>query len=376
MRIGINALLIGSRDSGVEVFIRGLVRALAVLDSENDYVIYVGGEAGAVDVQDNARFRVERVNVSQRARSMRILWEQARLPERVRRDKLDVLHAAGYVMPLRCPCPVVATVHDVLVLTHPDLCKTANVLHYGMMLRQTLRSAGRIAVSSEATRDAILQHTAVDPDKIDVVYPGIDDVFFDAPPAEALERVRERYQLSFPFLLFVGNLEPKKNVPLLVEAFSNLKTRRRVPHRLVLAGKLGWKTRPILRAIDASSCSDAIVRLGYVPREDLPSLYALADAFVFPSVCEGFGIPPLEAMAVGRPVIASRAEALVEVLGDAALCVRTEAPYELETAIHKALSNEFTRRYLSERGKARAERYHWHETAEQMLRVYGRTWRH
>jgi len=370
MRIGINAMLLGPQDSGVELYIRGLVRALAAVDTENEYVIYAGGEAGEVDVSGNPRFRVVRVGPARYVRSMRILWEQVRLPQRVREDRVDVLHAAGYVMPLRCPCPVVATIHDVLALTRPGLCKTTNVAHYTMLIRQTLRSARRIAVSSTATREEILRCAAVDASKIEVVYPGIDEPFFKPPTGTALDRVRERHALSFPFVLFVGNLEPKKNIPFLIEAFSAMKTRRNIRHRLLLAGKLGWKTRAITNAVEASPCAGEIVRLGYVPREDVPGLYALADLFVFPSICEGFGIPPLESMAAGTPVVASRAEALVEVLGDAALCVRAEWAYELETAMYKVLSNEFLRVLLRERGKARARRYSWRKTAEQMIRLY------
>lgn len=370
MRIAIDALLLGTRDSGVEVCIRHLVKALAKVDERNEYVIYVKRGAGGLGCESNPRFRVVTTDVPSRVRTLRILWEQAVLPKRLKSDDIDVLHAPGYVMPLQAETPTVVTMHDLITLTHPELCKATNAAHYRLLLGRTARRAARIVASSEATKADIVSRLGVDAQKVEVVPLGVGDAFFCPVSAERRAEVKARYKLPDRFILFVGNLEPKKNLPTLVSSVALLKANGRLRHTLVIAGKKGWKHESIFRAVRRARLEADALFCDYVAQDDLPALYQMADLFVFPSLCEGFGIPPLEAMASGTPVVVSDAPALAESAGDAALVYSPNTAQELAKAIHKVLSNTFLRSHLAARGRDRAQRFRWEETARRMVRIY------
>ena len=372
MRIGIDAQLLGGCESGVEVCIRNLIRGLALADAENEYVIYTQRGIPPLDVGENSRVTIRHTRWPNRFRPARILWQQAALPHILSRDGIDLLHAPGYVMPRICPCPALVTVYDVIAIKFPELCKRTNALHYGLMLPRTLRRAARILAASERTRDDLVALLDADPERIEVVYPGVDEAFQPVEDPERLAEVRTRLGLPERFILFVGNIEPKKNLPTLIRAFALLKRHRRIPHRLVIAGKKGWKCGDVFRAVRDEGLESEVIFPGYVPLENLPALYSMAELFAFPSLYEGFGLPPLEAMACGTPVVASNAGALPEVLGDAALQVDPLDVDALQKVIHKILTNQFLRRHLSEAGRKRAARFTWAENARKTIAAYER----
>ena len=372
MRIGIDAQLLGERDSGVEVCIRNLIRALARTDAENGYVVYTRRGIRPLDIGDSSRVVIRPTRWPNRFRPVRILWQQAALPHILSADGIQLLHAPGYVMPRFCGCPAVVTIHDVIAVKFPGLCKRTNVLHYGMMLPAAVKKAARILASSERTRDDLVELLGADPERIEVVYPGVGEEFQPVEDEAHIAEVAARLHLPERFILFVGNLEPKKNLPTLVRAFAFLKRHRRIPHRLVIAGKRGWKCADVFRAIREEGVEQEVLFCDYVSPENLPALYSMAEVFAFPSLYEGFGLPPLEAMACGTPVVTSNAGSLPEVLGEAALQVDPLDADALQKVIHKILTNRFLRRHLSAEGRKRAGRFTWSETARRTISVYER----
>ncbi len=368
MRIAINAMLLGGHKSGVELWIRHAVRAVSQADDRNQYVIYMRDDAEPLEFR--AGWAVDVVRQPRRSRLGRIVWEQFVLPRRLSEDRIDVLHAPGYVMPLRTITPTVLTVHDVIALKFPHLASRANALHYRFVLPRSLRKAAVIIASSDTTKRDILDCVDVPEPKVRVVQPGIDPIYFRQPTEEQMARVKAQYDLPERFVLFVGNLEPKKNLPLLFRAMARLKQAGGPHAALVVVGGKTWRRRSALAGRDALIAGRDVRFLGHVPREHMPALYALAAVFAFPSLYEGFGFPPLEAMACGAPVVASDAPALSETLAGAAVQVPAEDAAALAEAIAAVLSDSAQHRELAAAGRARAAQFTWQAAATGILAAY------
>ena len=364
MRVAINALLLSGRYSGVEKAILELLRHIGE-DTEDEMVALVGSDFDA-SVLEGCRIAVERLPVSTRSRLARIAYEQALLRRRL--DGFDVFHAPGYVAPPRLPIPMVLTVYDLIALRHPRLAARSNVMHYRLRLPRSARAAARIIVPTECVARDVTEQFHIPGGRIRVVPLGVAERF-RPPSAEAVAALRGRHGLGGPFLLFVGNVEPKKNLPTLLRAVAALRRDGR-PHALVIAGVRGWKCREVYALPAELGIEDAVRFLGYVPEDDLPALYGAAEAFAFPSLVEGFGLPPLEAMACGTPVVASDADALVETAGDAALHVPARDAAALADALRRVLDDASLRERLVEAGLARAAEFTWTRTAEQTRAVY------
>ena len=366
MRIGIDGLLLWGEYSGVEHTILNLISALARLGG-NDYTLFVDRNFSAGDLPT---VTLRRAPFSSRHRWRRFLWQQWAFPDAIARERLDLFHAPGYIMPLRCPVPAVITVHDVIALTHPRLCRRANRWHFRRYLPQSVARAARVIVPTQATRDELIRVTRLSADKIHVIPWGIEKRFFRTYNAASRERVCREYGLPERFFLFVGNWEPKKNLPSLLAAMALLRSAGRTEH-LVIAGKLGWDYRHGLRLIEESeSVSSAVHRIGYVKIGDLPALYAQCVAFVFPSIVEGFGLPPLEAMACGAPVIVSDCAALRETAGPGACVVPADDPTALADEMVRVAEDSELRNQLIERGRAWAAQFTWEKTARAVSEVY------
>jgi glycosyltransferase involved in cell wall biosynthesis len=280
------------------------------------------------------------------------------------------------VLPLLHPHRSVVTVHDLGFLYHPEAHTLSQNLYLRWSTRHNARAATRILADSEATRRDLVHHYSIPDSKIAVVYPGRDETL--APVAEPALRsaVRARYGLADPYLLYVGTLHPRKNLVRLVQAFGSLlRSLRDGPRtpmaglQLVLAGQRGWLYDDILAQVRKLDLSDHVVLTGYIPDADLPALLSGALAFVFPSLYEGFGLPLLEAMACGTPVICSNASSLPEVAGDAALLVDPRDTEALADALARLVVDEGLRRELVERGFRQMQRFSWRRCAEETLRV-------
>ena len=362
MRIAYDATTLVPPYSGVQVAVEGAARALARELGEDLTVVVPRsyrlpcGEATVLHAP-----------ISGRSRVARIAWEQLQLPRAARAQHADLLHAPAYVMPLRWRGPAVVTVYDLLTLTHPEWCRRGNVAHFRLTLPRTLRRAERIVVPSHSAAEEILAHTDTDPAKLRELPLGVEECFQPASP-EDLARLRQRRGLPERYVLLVGNLEPKKNVPGMIRLFARLA--KNFPHSLVLAGREGWGDSHAWRRTVEELPPARVNLLGYVPREDLPALYSGAALFVQLSWHEGFGLPPLEAMACGTPVVVSNRGALPEISGPGALVVDPEDEPAAVQALEELLAVESRRRELAERGRRHVARYTWAAHARGLLQVY------
>lgn len=360
MRVALNGLLLSRSFSGVETAILNLARALAT-HGTGSYTLYVPGRFPLPSI-DGPRFSTQRTRVPAHYRPVRIVWEQLVLPHLLSRGGFDLLHAPGYLTPLLTRVPTVITVYDTIALQFPGWCKPTNRLNYGLMLPRAIRKAAGIIVPSEATRRdvvACFPGAAAKTHTIPLA-PGTE---FGRPedPAQR-EAVRRRYRLPEKYILFVGNVEPKKNLGRLVEAYGLLR-KRGTGHTLVIAGNAAWGRADLLRRVGELGLQESVLFTGIVRPQDLPSVYTLADLFVFPSLYEGFGLPPLEAMVSGVPVVASNRASLPEVTGDAAILVDPLRVEAMADAIEEALTDEKLRLRLVAKGKERAQMFTWAETA-------------
>jgi glycosyltransferase involved in cell wall biosynthesis len=374
MRVAIDYTAAIYQSAGVGRFVRSLVKALAELDRENEYVlVYADPPRGVKPSFPGApNFVPLRVPVPDRV--LTILWHRLGLPVPIDliTGRVDVFHSPDFVLPPVMRAAKVLTVHDLAFLLHPE-CADAGLRNY--LERTVPRSVARsdfILADSEHTKDDLICLLGVAPEKIEVVPGGVDPEFSPVEDAGRREEMRRTIGEGHPYILNLGVIEPRKNLVRLIEAFEMLKSRHDLPHRLVLAGKKGWLSDDIYRRAERSPLASEILFPGFVSEQDLPLLYAAADLFVFPSLYEGFGLPPLEAMASGVPVVVSRSSSLPEVVGDAALMVRPENAEELSEAMARVLTDDGLRTAMVARGLQQSRRFTWGAAAQRMLAAYRR----
>jgi glycosyltransferase involved in cell wall biosynthesis len=402
MRIGIDATALYGRYGGVEYALWNLLGALEAVDKQNQYVVYIphDGPPPANLHRFGVRWRWVRLPFHGADKARRVFWQQALLPRQLNVDNCDILHSPTYVCPLRCSVPIVLTVYDFIALSHPQYATRMNSLHYGTMLPRAVRAAQRIMVPSDFVQRELKRRVPDALTRSCVVPLGVEPAFHQTPTPEHVDEVRERYHLPQKFLLFVGNPEPKKNVRNLIRALEMLPVEPRFDLPLIVTGGArAWSDYEIGQTYDSSRQYDSVqstlngapqlvagkqsatlartgtpravetISLGYVPRRDLPVLYALCEAFVFPSLVEGFGLPVLEALAAGAPTIASDRVPLPGVEQVALIC-NPHHPDNIAAQVMKVLSDADLRAELRHRARAFAEPYTWRRTAEMTLDVY------
>jgi len=301
---------------------------------------------------------------------VRILWEQTVQPFALRKERVDLLHALAFVTPLLSPCPAVVTIYDLSFLLYPESFKRFKRFYLGLFTRLSARRARRIIAISRSTKRDVIRLLGVPPEKVEVVYCGIDEAFH--PLAEDQVAVfRSERGLPERFVLFVGTIEPRKNVARLIEAFSVF----RFPFsdfRLVIGGAKGWFYDDVFARVEELGLEGQVVFPGYIPVSELPLWYNAAELFVYPSLYEGFGLPPLEAMACGTPVITANTSSLPEVVDSAGLTVDPLDVEGLAEAMRRVLGDEVLRREMRERGLQRAKSFSWMKTAQETVQVYQR----
>ncbi len=300
--------------------------------------------------------------------ALRVLWEQLVQPWVLRQIDADLVHGPVFVGPLIAPCPVVITIHDLSFIRFPHLFRPANRLYLSVMTRLSARRARRLIAVSEHAASEAARLLGISRRKIDVVYHGVDPTFRPLP-ADEVAAFRQRHQLPEQFVLFVGTLEPRKNLIRLTEAFARLD---RGDTKLVLAGGKGWLCEDLFAKVEALGLSDAVVFTGYVPSEELPLWYNAASAFTYPSLYEGFGMPVTEAQACGTPVLTSKTSSLPEAAGDGALLVDPRDVDALSDGLTRILDDASLRETLSRQGLAHARTFDWSRTASHTVQVYRR----
>jgi glycosyltransferase involved in cell wall biosynthesis len=364
VRIGIDARKL--HDFGIGTYIRNLLRQLARLDRDTEFVLLCRPDdaASLASLGNNFRAIVETApNYS--------IAEQVKIPVALQREGVTLFHAPHYVLPPLVRCRSVVTIHDCIHLMFPQYLPNRMALAYARTsIRLAARRATRVLTVSESSKRDILRFVDMEPDKIDVIYNAFDERFAVEPREEEVVRVRERYQLHDEFVLYAGNVKPHKNLERLIEAFDRVRKRGLDHLKLVIIGDEISKYTSLRRAVHTHQLHKYVRFLGYLPEETLAVMYRLAGVFVFPSLYEGFGLPPLEAMASGTPVVTSNVSSLPEVAGDAALLVDPYDPDSIAAAIERVLTDERVRRDLRQKGVARARQFSWEQSVTRVREIY------
>jgi glycosyltransferase involved in cell wall biosynthesis len=364
VRVAIDARKL--HDYGIGTYVRNLVGELARQNDATEYVLICQpGDAGYVRSL-GPRFAafVERAgNYSVR--------EQMSVPLALARAKVDLFHAPHYVVSPLTRCPYVVTIHDCIHLRFPQYLPSRAAHFYARtMMTMAARRAERILTVSQASKDDILHYLGVPADKVEVIYNALDERLAAPPTPDEIARVRERYQLTSPFILYAGNIKPHKNVDRLIEAFSILRRRGVDGVKLLIIGDEISKYPNLRRLVHRFQLHQHVRFLGFVPDAMLAVLYRLAGVFVFPSLYEGFGLPPLEAMAAGAPVITSNVSSLPEVVGDAAILIDPMDAGAIADAMARVLGDEGLRQELIRRGCARVKTFSWARSVARVRQVY------
>ena len=364
MRIGIDCHTVGSGIGGNETYTFHLVRALAAVDARNEYRLYVTRLSPDVEaLKVGANFTL--VKITPHSPYVRI---PVSLPFELWRRPVDVL-LVQYIPPPFGRTPIVNMVHDLAVIHLPQFFPRREVWRQRLLLPRAIRRAARVLTVSQHSKDDIVRTYGVPPADVVVTYNGVSDHFRRVAGAE-LRAVLERYDAASPYILYVGNLQPRKNLPGLLEAFALLKHAERLPHRLMIVGRSAWRSAEVFARARGLGLEADLIFTSYVPSADLPALYSGAAVLVYPSFFEGFGFPPLEAMQCGTPVVVSNRPAFPEILGDAAMIADPAQPADIARATLAVIRDAGLREGLVARGLERARRYRWEETARRTLGVF------
>ncbi len=367
-RIGIDYTAAVQQGAGIGRYTRGLIGALAALDRTNRYVLFSAGRAAA-----------ERwpTNFSRRAlpltdRHLAILWQRLRLPIPVElfTGRVDIFHSPDFVLPPVAAARTVLTIHDLSFMRYPE-CSSPPLLEY--LMRSVPRSVARadlLLADSASTRQDLMELLGVPGERVRVVYAGVEGRFAPVEDKAVIGATLRRYGIQRPYILGLGTLQPRKNFVRLIQAYDRLRHAHHLPHQLVIGGGRGWLYEEIDACIERLGLQEQVRLIGFVQDDDLPALYTAADVFAFPSLYEGFGIPILEAMACGTPVVTATTSSLPEVAGDAALMVSPTDEEALADALWRALDDTALRDTLRRRGFDQVRRFTWEAAAQQLLASY------
>jgi glycosyltransferase involved in cell wall biosynthesis len=362
--VAVDATAVPARLTGAGVYVDGLLRGLG---ARRDLTVHAFLAPHTPITPAVPGVRVHRVRAAGHGRLARMGWTQAYAGHAAVRVRARVLHGVHYELPLTARVPQVVTIHDLTMVTNPEWHEARRVAWFRWAMSRSLRHAARVLCVSATTARDLATALDVAPDRIDVTPLGTD-LAPAGPPAVAA--VRARLGLRGRYVLGLGTLEPRKDLPTLVAAFATLAGE--IPHDLVLAGLAGWGSGEVAAAVKASGVRDRVRLVGYVPEEDKAALFTGADVFVYPSRYEGFGLPVLEAMACGTPVVTTTGGSLPEVAAGAAALVEPGDRDRLAGAVRRVLTDGETRALLTERGRTRAAELTWTRCAELTAAAYRR----
>ncbi len=368
MRIGIDATAMPPRLTGAGNYTVNLTRALLDVDAVNEYVVFTN-PLYASFFKPRLRLRVMVQPLASRV--LRIVWEQTILPLLMHQQRLDVFHSPHYTIPFAAPCATVVTFHDMTFFLYPEMHTTYKKVFFKPMIYMSTRLADAIIADSETTRQDTLRLMDAAPDQVTAVPLGVSTDYAPLNDGAMRADLVARYHLTPQFILCVSVLEPRKNLVTLVRAYKQL-VLRGIPHTLVITGRKGWQYEDLFRTVKELGLHDRVIFTGYVPETDLGLLYSAADVFVYPSIYEGFGLPVLEAMACGTPVVTSNISAMPEIVGDAGLLVDPRNVDALADAIQRIVTDRALHTALSALGLARSKFFSWERVARETLAVYER----
>jgi len=364
MKIGIDARVLLGRKTGDRTYTYNIVRALTELDTPHEFILYFDQEPDTV-----LKHNLGALKLRIRERPHGYLWTLIALPQLAREDALDLLHVQ-YLTPRRCPCPIISTIHDISFKLYPQWFTWRDKTVMNLFLPGSLRRTAGVITASQSTAGNIASEYDYQRDKIFVTPYAASEDFLVEPDHITRRRCREKYQIPGPYMLYVGNMQPRKNIARLIRSFVQARKTGGFSEQLLLAGQFGWRCARERRLIDEASAAGYVRHLGYVDDDDLPPLYAQATAFLFPTLHEGFGLPVLEAMAVGTPVLTANVSSMLEVAGDAALLVDPTDEAVIGTWIARLADDEKLRKELSRAGQAQARMFSWSKTAQLTVKAY------
>ncbi len=371
IHVGVNAHLLSLADTyrsaGINSYIQNLLGHLPEVDPHIDYTVFLGERR----YLGGAGLDLEFSRLPTQRPPARIFWEQAIQPWSVRKAGLDLIHGTAFVGPQVTTCPFVITVHDLSFLSYPQSFPVLNRVYLRAFTRLSVRRARRIIAVSESTKSDLIRYYGISPAKVDVVYNGVNPNFRPVPAAKVAD-FRLQRDLPDRFILFVGTLEPRKNVTRLIDAYARLSGSR--PPLMLLGGK-GWLYDEIFARVEMLDLQNEVNFVGYVPAEELPLWYNAATLFVYPSLYEGFGLPPLEAMACGTPVVTSEASSLPEVVGQAGLLADPTSSEALAAAMERVLADSDLQEEMGKAGLVQAKEFSWQKTAACTVDSYQRALR-
>ena len=374
MRIAIDYSAGIRQAAGIGNYVRNLVNAMLAQDSENQYTLLTSGRPTRerpFPKADNVRGR----SIIIPDRYLNILWYRWRLPLYATyfTGQVDIYHGPDFTLPPLGMKPLkVVTVHDLAFIEHPQYAVPALAAYLNKVVPEAVASADVVAAVSQATRQTLIEHFKTSPQKITIIPNGVGAHFRRITDPVLLGATRNKFGLQHPLLLGVGTMEPRKNHIGLIKAFSIAHKKKKGPAMLAIAGGKGWLYEETLQLVSELRLEKKVRFLGRVSELELVTLYSMADVFAFPSFFEGFGVPPLEAMACGAPVITSNTSSLPEVVGDAALLIDPNDTHALAHAIMRLLADAQLSAELRQKGYERAKCYTWPESARKMLSIYQR----
>lgn len=369
MHIAIDAHSVGAQLAGNETYAVNLIEALAEIDRSNQYTLYVTKQSAADRFKNRwANFEVQRTLPHTPLVRIPLI-----LSAKLRQNPVDVLHVQ-YTAPPLAPCAVVATIHDLSFEHLPETFNRRSRTQLRLTVRRTARNAAQILTLSEFSRRDVIETYGIDPDRVAVTPAAAPAHFRPVTNATNPRRIRATYGIERDYILALGSIQPRKNLVRLIKAYSSLWKERQnlAMPQLVIAGKRGWLESETMRAAELSAAAHDIRFIGYVVEADLPELFSGAMCFAYPSYFEGFGLPVLEAMQCGTPVIAGNRTSLPEVAGDAALLIDPFDETVIADALRNLIENPDRRDDLRVKGIERAKRFSWQQTARLTLQAYER----
>ena len=356
MRIGIDVGILREKKRGVGRYLSNLLEEFSQLSSDDDIYLYSPGPILYNFIKNkNWHARIGTLPLPG------TFWLQTQCKNYIKKDLIEIFFGASHILPLNLSNTIrkVLAIHDLVAILYPETMTNYNRFIHNIFFAKSLKSADSIITMSEATKQSIIEKFEINDNRINVIYEGVSELFKPYQP-EQVTSVLNQYGLNKPYLLSVGTLEPRKNYPLLLRAFKELKT----DYDLVIIGKPGWKFEKVFTTINDLKLSERVKILGYVKDKDLPFFYNGAEIFVFPSIYEGFGLPILEALACGKPIVCSNSSSLPEVGGDAVIYFDPNSVDELVVKVNQLLTNSELKKVLIQRGLSRAKLFTWDKTAQ------------
>ena len=378
MKIGIDARFYRKETAGIGRYTRALIWELAKIDQKNEYVVFITPE-DEKEYDEEVRsknFRKSVVSIKHYS-----LAEQTKFISVLNKEKLDIVHFLNFNHPIFYQSKFIVTIHDLTVLYFPVGRQQKDSFRrwaFKAVMNNAVKRSNKVIAVSKATKNDIIKSLNGNQEKIEVIYEGIDPnyrITYNTKPVTQ-ERIdinnvtRYTLHVTKPYLLFLSQWRPHKGLPDLIKAFENLKSKHKIPHQLVIGGKPNPAFPEIPQAIRNSPYASEIITPGFIPEEDLPAIYAGADIFIFPSHYEGFGLPPLEAMACGTPVVAANVSCMPEILGNAAEYFVCKDIDNMAEKISNALKDKSRQKEMIELGFKQARKYSWAKMAEETLALY------